>query len=88
MVLILAGAGISTSAGIGDFRGKSGKWTERDREKTYGETHDNDIECLNPSLEQSHMLQKFNRICLYPPPKKKRKKRWREVHHFFADRQE
>lgn len=31
--VVFTGAGISTSAGIGDYRGKGGKWTEMDRQE-------------------------------------------------------
>lgn len=34
--IAFTGAGISTSAGLGDFRGKSGKWTEQDRSQATG----------------------------------------------------
>lgn len=32
--VVFTGAGVSTSAGIGDYRGKGGKWTQMDQEAT------------------------------------------------------
>ena len=51
------GAGISTSAGIGDYRGKGGKWTEMDR-KDVTEKVSKDLNSGTPVLvrRQSSML--------------------------------
>ena len=51
------GAGISTSAGIGDYRGKGGKWTEMDRQEVT-ERVSKDLKKETPVLvrRQSSML--------------------------------
>ena len=61
--LLFLGAGISTAAGIGDFRGKDGKWTEKDKLKDHGRQS-----CGNtmPDLSNlSHFIQDKLKISIY-----------------------
>ncbi|EGD73853.1 hypothetical protein PTSG_05548 [Salpingoeca rosetta] len=49
-VCFFTGAGISTNAGIGDYRGRKGKWTEEDTGVTTDEDGGIDYEALRPTF--------------------------------------
>lgn len=58
--VVFSGAGISTSAGIGDYRGKSGKWTEMDRPAGPAEPEDDEdgvaYEALRPTFTHDSLV--------------------------------
>ncbi|XP_062612968.1 NAD-dependent protein deacetylase Sirt6-like, partial [Saccostrea cucullata] len=60
--IAFTGAGISTAAGIGDFRGIHGKWTERDKVKQHGakgksKKHTRDFQKLRPTYTHEALVK-------------------------------
>ncbi|XP_003385596.1 PREDICTED: NAD-dependent protein deacetylase sirtuin-6-like [Amphimedon queenslandica] len=51
------GAGISTSAGIGDYRGKRGKWTKEDRKEEEEEEEGVPYEQLRPTYTHESLVK-------------------------------
>lgn len=51
------GAGISTAAGIGDFRGIHGKWTNNDKRKEYGEKSTSSVSV--PQRKRGYLLPTY-----------------------------
>lgn len=60
---MFSGAGISTSAGIGDYRGKSGKWTEEDRKTIQSPTEEPDDDEEGVAYEQLRPTYTHEALC-------------------------